>query len=402
MRRNPSLALSVLVAAVLSAPAAAPGAEAGGAIHGTVTTIGGEAFTGPIRWDKNENFWDDVLNARKVRDIEAPAHRRTVNFFGLRVSRPGGPRRVHSELAVPFGHIRAIEPLHRDRIELAFKGGKVLEVRDSADLGRDMRGIVVEDSVHGSIEVEWVDVARIEFRAGDQASRDAERLYGTVTTRGARFTGFIVWDRDESLTGDILDGDGDGRGYKIPFHRIQAIRKRNRRSSEVVLTGGRSVILSGSNDVDDDNRGILITIPGVGSVDVDWNEFREAAFFEAPESLPYDAFDGGAPLAGTVLTTDGREFEGEIVWDNDEEYTWEPLDGEAVGVSFAILFENIASIRRYSKRSADVELISGEVYRLEDSNDVNDENKGIVVRLSDGERVTLGWDDFESVSFSRR
>ena len=43
---------------------------AGGEIYGTIETTRGEVLTGPIRWDANDNFWGDQLNARKTEPIQ--------------------------------------------------------------------------------------------------------------------------------------------------------------------------------------------------------------------------------------------------------------------------------------------------------------------------------------------
>jgi hypothetical protein len=376
----------------------APG-RAGGELHGTVVTRHGDRWTGPIRWDKNENFWDDVLDATKEEEIETRRSSREVKFLGFRISSSGSVGKIRSELAIPMGHIRSIGPTGRDRVEIVLKNGEILRSRESADIGDRMRGIVVEDAATGQVEVEWDAVDRIEFSSGEGEERDRRRLYGTVETRRARFTGFIVWDKDESLLDDILDGEEDGRNYKIPFGKIRKIERRGSRSSEVTLDGGRTVVLRGTNDVDKDNRGIVITIPGIGSVEVSWDEFREVVFTPAPASIRYEEFDGGTRLYGVVRDQDGREYRGRIVWDNDERYGWEPLNGEAVGVEFAILFQNIASIERESNRAAAVELKNGERYVLEGSNDVDRDNKGVIILTDDGEEIRLDWSAFEAVEF---
>ena len=64
-------------------------------------------------------------------------------------------------------------------------------------------------------------------------------------------------------------------------------------------------------------------------------------------------------LYGRVVTMDGEEFEGFIRWGGKD----------------------------------------GREFVMRDSNDVNDENKGIFIELDDGEMVMLEWDEFERVEF---
>jgi len=398
MRRKPLLALLAGLAVTATAPTAT---WAGGEIYGTILTEDGDTYTGPIRWDKNENFWDDMLDALKEREVEVRHERRDVRIFGIRVTKSGGVRHVRRRLSVPFGDLASIRPDGRKFSELTLRGGEVLRVRNSADIGPSMRGLVVDDRDLGRVELEWEAVARLDFEGNPGPGRDDRRLFGTVDTRSARFTGFIVWDKDESLLDDILDGDADGRRYKIPFRKIRSIRKQGKRQSEVTFAGGRTVLLRGTNDVDADNRGIVVTIPGVGYVEIDWHAFRGVTFSEAPASRTYDTFDGGDRIRGTVLTRDGRSLDGEITWDDDEQYTFEPLDGELRGVDFAIPFGGIASVTRVSRRGAAVTLANGDVLTLEGTNDVNKENKGLRVRTPDGEETRVDWMDVETVTFGR-
>ena len=53
----------ITLCALVGAWLAISSAGAGGEIHGTVRTTDDRTFTGPIRWDRNEAFWDDTLNA---------------------------------------------------------------------------------------------------------------------------------------------------------------------------------------------------------------------------------------------------------------------------------------------------------------------------------------------------
>jgi len=370
---------------------------AGGEIYGTIHTDRGDTYTGSIRWDKNENFWDDVLDAEKSDKVFVEGGSR-VRVFGITLGDDNGYW-THPELAIPFGHIKSIEPRRGGKVDIVMKNGLELRIdADGSDLGSGMRGLSIHDQSEGEVSLDWDDVDLIEFAQGPGSGLDERRLYGTVETDAGDFTGYVVWDRDEALKEDILDGDEDGRARKIPFDRIQRIEGRSR-GSRVTLVDGKTLMLEDSNDVDDDNRGIDVTVPGLGLVKVGWDEFRAVTFALAPRSRAYAEFDGGRKLYGTVTDEDGNRYTGSVVWDNDEAYSWEPLNGSDNDVEFAIPFENIKSITRESRRSAKVELNNGEVLFLGESNDVDRDNKGIRIQTEGGE-VELDWYEFESVVFA--
>ena len=69
MRKHFRFVFGGVITAALGLLVAVP-ALAGGEIYGTIHTTDGDAYTGPIRWDVNENFWDDELNAMKRERIK--------------------------------------------------------------------------------------------------------------------------------------------------------------------------------------------------------------------------------------------------------------------------------------------------------------------------------------------
>jgi hypothetical protein len=59
----------------------------------------------------------------------------------------------------------------------------------------------------------------------------------------------------------------------------------------------------------------------------------------------------------------------------------------------------VARIAKRSNRSAEVTLRDGRVLEMEGSNDVDRNNKGILIELDDGSRVLVDWYDFSEVLF---
>lgn len=395
-------------------------AGSGHRIYGTILTVDGDEFEGFIRWDRNEGSWVDLLNGTKElsrknlrkssRYRERKRNRESsIEILGLKIGRIstsfGWSNSAQSGIRI--GHIRSLEVIGDDEALLILKSGDEVEFKDgSTDIGTSVREIIIEDDDEGEIELVWDDIERIDFRQAEGSSRSflGERLYGTLTTRrGDEFTGYVCWDVDELFTSDILDGDVKNRSRKIKFGKIAAIERYSSSGANVTLVNGDELLLKGSNDVDDGNRGIIICDPDFGQVVVDWDEFDRLDFTKIPDnSVRYSDFDGGRALKGTVYTEDGEQYQGLIRWDNDEEYTWEILDGNHHNVEFDIEFGKIKSIEKRSYRSSNVTIWSGRTFRLRGSNDVDEDNKGIFITLDDGEEVEVEWEDFEKVEFTKK
>ena len=336
--------------------------------YGRVYTKGGNVYEGYLRRTPNEGSWSDLLDGNKeiprrhLLEAEDPDEEhfrerrrsRVIRFLGIRITWDEDEDAVTSAASgIRFGHVRTLEVLSRRSAVLVLKCGEEVEFRGgSSDRGRSLRSVIVEDpeAVEIEFEFEWRDLEIIDFMQAPAGIGEpsASRLFGTLQTySGEEFTGYVAWDNDEILGSDDLDGEEDGRSRKIPFDRIVAIERAGSSATRVVLRNGKELTLRGTNDVDDDNRGIAISDPTMGQVVVDWGEFESITFHEPTASGGgYRDFDGGRRLYGVVETERSQEFEGFIRWDNDEEYSWEILDGENGGLEFDIEFGQIDTVRK--------------------------------------------------------
>ena len=396
-------------------------------IWGQVQTVSGERYEGFLRWDRNEGSWVDVLDGSKqIPDenylIWLEANKsgqrpiRTIELMGYRISWDEEDADFPSMAAsgIRFGHLAALTVLEDDRVGLDLRSGERVELSGGAtDIGPSIRELLVDDPHRGRVELVWSELERIDFSAVPaDASAESPRLFGTVEDQGGRrFTGYISWDLDEIFESDILDGyDDDGHDQEIPFREIRSIEGR-RREVTVTLKSGETVVLSGTNDVNRSNRGVQISDPDLGMVEVEWDEFRILRLREAPPPVEYGAFDGGHLLLGTLTTQSGEEITGRIRWDADEEWSWEFLNGRSDEVKFTIEFGKIDRIRRGEALGATVTLVDGRAFELDDSNDVDWDNKGILMLVDANDASELerngtwrfvAWDEFLEVRFDHR
>jgi hypothetical protein len=224
-------------------------------------------------------------------------------------------------------------------------------------------------------------------------------MHGTVTTRsGIEFTGYVTWDVDEIYSSDILDGDANGERMRIPFGEIESIERNSSWSSRVTLTNGQQHVLEGTNDVDGSNSGIEISDATLGAVKLEWDEFDRVEFHGTEDEVAAANFDGGRRIEGTVIDKFGDRYTGQIVWDADEAYTWEMLNGEIRDVELHIEFGQIQRIER-SRNGSTVTLKDGRTFELSGSNDVGRGNRGLTIR-TDGRDFEVDWSDFAEVTFS--
>lgn len=412
-----SVRLLITSIAVIAAVASFAMAEDAGRIYGRITTVEGDIFEGVIRWDKNEGSWVDVLDGNKDldrRDQRSSSRRKyrdkekSIKILGITIGKTYSDwdNWGSAQSGIRFGHIKTIEVIDDDAVRLVLKSGLEVELEGgSTDIGEDIREIIIEDPDEGEIELVWDDIETIELDSPEKAYKSSvgDRLYGTLTTRrGEEFSGFICWDIDELFADDILDGSHKGRKRKLRFGKIAKIERYSSNGAVVHMKDGDEMVLRESNDVDDSNRGIIVSDPSFGQIRVNWDEFDALEFKDAPRPIVYTDFDGGRPLYGTVVTEEGDSYTGKIRWDNDEEYTWEILDGDYRDIEFDIEFGLIKSIEKKSYRSSIVTVSDGRTFRLRGSNDVDEDNKGIFIETDGEEEIEIEWEDFSKVEFSKK
>jgi hypothetical protein len=405
---------TLLLALAACAQRASAKDDNGGFLYGRVVTESGSEYNGFLRWGNQEAFWDDLFNSAKQNfpymdyldedDLEnlRRTHRKQYNFFRKWRITIDDDRPLSRMFICRFGDIKRIEPEGEGEAVLFMKSGTEYEVEGAAD---DVTSnIHVNDAGLGLIELHWDKIELIEFKAVPRgADPGVWRLYGTVETDEGPFEGYIQWDKQECINTDKLDGDTEDGDVSIDMGRIRSIERRSSRASNVVLEDGRELVLRGSNDVNDENRGIMVADPRYGRVTVGWDAFEKVTFRDPPGSGPgYDDFPARGPLEGKVTTEDGDVYTGRLVFDLDESEGWEILNGDLGDVSFDIPFYMIARLEPQRHDECLVVLSGGEEITLEDAQDVSDNNAGILI-LQDGKQPKyVEWRDVAKIEFDHK
>lgn len=406
LKTSPALLLALAAAVALPSLAAAA-SDTQGFIYGRVTAESGTVYEGRLRWNGDEEaFWGDFFNATKENrpyedDVPGRAlreEREPIRIFGIRIG-SGSWSSSGRSLVARFGDIRRIDIHRGDEATLVMKSGMEVEIDGGSN---DVDGkIYVWDKELGEVKLEWDRLERIEFLPAPADLKVTDhRLHGKVKTDVGDFEGFVQWDQEECLSSDKLDGDGPDGDMSIEMGNIRSIERRSRRSSQVTLWGGRDFELDGTNDVNDDNRGIYVEDARYGRVLIPWSAFERVDFSEAGSSGPsYDDFKPSVPLRGTVTDADGKRYSGRIVYDVDESETWEFLNGEWRDVEYSIPFSLIRAVEPRDDDSSRVILKSGEELVLEDTADVGEGNSGVLVIPTEGKPIYVEWDEVKRVEF---
>lgn len=380
-------------------------------IYGTIHMEDGETYTGQIRWGKEEAFWFDHFNSSKPTNENlkylSRKEERALNGHSEGVVIKGlfgwnnHNSNTHS-FACQFGNIKSIEMGRRDEIELELKNGIVLELEGgSNDINTDIQ---ITDEEIGHIKLDWDRIEKVEFSPAPSSfeSHYGAPLYGTVITEsGESFEGYVQWDHDERLAFDLLNGENRDGDIDLEFGKISKI-ERSFRGSVVTLHSGRTLNLRGTNDVNNGNRGIIVNMLSIGRVDIPWDEFVEVTFSE-PKSgtVHYNSFDGDQEITGSVTTSEGEIFSGTIIYDLDEEYQLEILNGDKNDIEYFIPFQLVKSIQPRRSSRANVELKSGTTIRLEDSVDVSEDHDGVLIFENDDDNpVYIPWYDIENIQLN--
>lgn len=381
-------------------------------LYGRISTVDGTSYQGRLRWGGNqEAFWGDYFNGAKkenpwaahVPPRQLPRQRHPLEIFGLEIFTRFEPASLKRPFMARFGDIARIEAEGRE-VQVILKSGIefVLDRFEASDFDD---GVRVWDGSQGAVDLDSLRIRAIELLPAPHSAAVANRLCGAVRTRRGEFSGFLQWNRQKCLGSDELVGDTDGGVVRLRFDTIRSIAPRSGGSALVALHDGRELVLSGSSDTGQDNRGVYVDDVRYGRVLVPWAALVGVDFISGGSGPAYDDFPPGGPLKGEVTTLDGRRLAGRLVYDLDESDITETLDAPSGGVDYTIPLGLIASIVLPGQRTAQgarITLHSGETVHLELSGDLSDRNTGVLVFPVEGGRSEfVPWSEVRQISLQR-
>jgi hypothetical protein len=392
-----------------------------GFIYGEVTTVDDQKFKGQLRWGTEETFWTDIFNSRKVENPYSPLCKTAVwhnqsqgnegddevkDYSFMELWESGSKRgyyfqaNIH-QFAIQMGDLKALEIVDRSKVKITFKDGSdILVVGGSNDIGAK---ILVQEEELGEIRIRWDRISRVDFMDTPKTlkSKIGEPLYGTVKTIRGSLTGFVQWDHEECLSTDKLDGSNQNGKMSIDMGNIKVI-ERYARGVKLTLNSGKELVLANTNDVNSSNKGIVVKNDEFGKALIEWSEFESVNFVKAPNSGPaYSRFPKPKRLEGTVKTFEDKTFTGLIIYDIDEAYDYEILEGKDYNVEYNVPFRKIDRIVPKNYNYSMVYLKKGGEILLGDLQDVSDRNDGLLVLKSesDKEPIYIPWKKIKEIDF---
>lgn len=392
-----------------------PGQSSNGFLFGKVTLKNDRSYTGVLRWENRAGAWDDLFEAYK----DEPQIQEQIDIQGYEQSEDnaGGvfdlsfmnlwentESRSRFAFRCQFGHIDKITGI-RDKksATVLLKNGAEIKLRRRGDdIGRD---IILYHSSLGKLEFNWIDIKEIDFfqAPGNVGQELNQKIFGQVTSVDGPLKGFIVWDFDEEAFGrDIIDGVYQKVDYEIEFRNIRAISP-EREGAILTLKDGSEIFLKSSSDVNEDNDGIFIKTQNSVLVNLNWKNLIRIDFTRPKFQIKkYHEYQSPRLLQGKLETKDGKSIKGTIVYDLDETWDIEMLEGESKGNKYFIPFHQIKKITPQNYNYSLVELTDGTNLMLGDEGDVSFKNHGILVWITDSKTVYTPWKEIKSVTFTSK
>lgn len=399
-----------LIIILLSLPEFLVAQDSEAFIYGEVTLKNGQNYTGQIRWEGHQSLWGDIFRADKN---ERPAlnllsekelgqiNDRSDNFqFGFMELWEDKRPETTFLFQCSFGDIESLEVMGKNKVSLKLRNGKdiILKKGKGGDLDK---GLFIYDNASGRLTLDFEAIKSIHFKPAPKNLKSpiGKPMYGKVLTSSGVYEGYITWDMEERLGKDLISGRQKGTKIDIEFADISEIRAQGT-GSLVSLTSGKALFLNEHDDVDKGNHGIVISNAHGYKVKVNWQNFialnLSKPYFKASS---YKDFRSPELLRGSIETKDGKLFKGQIIFDLDEIYNVEFLNGGNNGLEYTIPFWNVKKIEPQNDKFSMVYLRDGKQLLLGDHSDVTGNNHGLIVRVKDGKDLYIDWRRIKNVDF---
>jgi hypothetical protein len=412
----PSLWITALV--YLSLLGALPSAFAHpfqGLIYGKVTMKDNQTQEGILLWANRQLFWEDIFEALhekdtaldflrpdEIKQLSDQEIKDKIEWGFMHLWEKNMPSRSQ-KFSCRFGDLGSLTVMEDNNAVLYFKNGSSIRIRGNErhkDVGDRIDIIDPTGEWH---RVKWENISRIEFMPtpASALTSPVKPIFGTVKTDSGELTGFIKWDQDETMTSFRLDGKKDGKKKRISFGAIQKIEKIAANACEITLVSDQKIILTDNDDVGPTNHGLTVFVKGVGGMAIRWKNFKEVTFDHdqtSTELMGYLDFGPPKVLWGRVKTTAGEFYKGKLIYDLDEQWDFETLEGKEDNLHYSIALRDISLIEPHSANYATIVLKNGRKLNLNGHHDVSDKNWGVLVWKGSNAPKYIPWKSIQSIT----
>ncbi len=384
-------------------------------IYGSATHKNGTVITGTIRWGEQEQFLSDIFNGHKIavvgyEHLTAAEQQQILDhqpgpqadIAGIRITFKSifGKELLLPEFNVFFGSIQRIDMVDAGLLITLHDGTQITSNEGSNDLSDE---IYIKNAEGETTEFELDDLTHIEFaKAPADAKTFTAAIYGTVKASTGTYQGRIIWDKDERTVDEKLDGHANNQEHAIKFTEITSITKADSgNAAKVQLVDGQSLLLNGTNDVNNGHRGIWLNHPELGRIEITWAQFEHLQIESV--DVPWMDFDDyqrlSQQLSGSVVLTDGTTIKAEkIAYNLNQQSQAELLVAEITNHVRQLPWSNFKSVHRLNNQS--IELVAHDSNKViaSNSSSVTRDNRGILVS-NGSQHQWIPWAKIQAISF---
>ncbi|WP_020531720.1 hypothetical protein [Flexithrix dorotheae] len=374
-----------------------------GMIYGQVKLKNGDSYKGQLRFEDDVAIWADMFEGVKsegtlpenlsLEDIKPRASSDNDDSFqfGFMNLWENRGKDLNPSFKCYFGYLERIKPLGDNLAHIKLKNGQWLKVKKNAEsiFGKNRKILVY--TINGRKEFGWGEIKEIQLMPTPSGFKNylGAPIYAEVFTTNGFFEGYLAWDNEERLGTDEINGKW---GNKSSGHKLKDIEsiKAVENGSEITLRSGQKMKLTDHADVTDKNAGIYLYNLTYGTIKVRWKQFISMQITKPAHPLPsYYDFKMPKHLYGWIETKDNSQYKGRILYDLDEKFDVEMVDGRENELDFFIPFNFITSIEPQNHNYSLVRLNNNVKKLLGIHDDITHNNHGILIWNDDEENQVL-------------